>query len=130
LQHNPIPAGVTVFRIHGPFLFGATTKLQVIYDRLPDLPPIVVLRLRNMTAIDATGLGALEDLADCLSKSGRKLMLCGIRDQPAKFMAQAEFQHRIGEENIVPSLRLALERAKALVPANEKNVSTESRPMG
>src|ERR1700726_5198895 len=64
LQHKEIPSYVTIFRIHGPFLFGATDKLDAIVSRLPDLPPIVILRLRNMTALDSTGLQALEHFAD------------------------------------------------------------------
>jgi len=65
-----IPEYATVFRIHGPFLFGATDKFADILDALNTLPPIVILRLRNMTAIDATGLGAIENLADQLHESG------------------------------------------------------------
>ena len=63
LQDKPIPDYVTVFRIHGPFLFGATEKVQEIVDEIDSLAPIVILRLRNMTAIDATGLLTLEELA-------------------------------------------------------------------
>src|SRR5439155_15736572 len=71
LQDKTIPDYVTVFRIHGPFLFGATDKIARIADHVNDLAPIVIVRLRNMTAIDATGLRALEDLADRLHGSGR-----------------------------------------------------------
>ena len=70
LQDKDIPYYVAVFRIHGPFLFGATDKLSEITNRLPTLPPIVILRLRNMTAIDATGLHAIEELADKLHTAG------------------------------------------------------------
>ncbi len=55
LQDKEIPGFATVFRIHGPFLFGATEKLQEITDMIFELPPVVILRLRNMTAIDGTG---------------------------------------------------------------------------
>jgi len=41
LQHKDIPSYVTIFRIHGPFLFGASDKLDVVLSRLPDLPPIM-----------------------------------------------------------------------------------------
>src|SRR6185295_2739640 len=51
LQDKQIPPYVAVFRIHGPFLFGATDKLDEVVHRLPNLPPVVILRLRNMTAI-------------------------------------------------------------------------------
>ncbi len=50
LQHKEIPPYVTIFRIHGPFLFGATDKIEEIVHRLSELPPILILRLRNMTA--------------------------------------------------------------------------------
>lgn len=111
LQTNPLPQGVVAYRIHGPFLFGATDKLSVIDDEIDTLPPVVLLRLRNMTAIDATGLHALENLADRLLKSGRHLVLCGMRDQPARLMKQADFHQHIGGPNICVSLKAAVARA-------------------
>jgi len=115
LQSNSIPEGVVVYRIHGPFLFGATDKLAVIETGLTELPSVVVLRLRNMTAIDATGLHALERLADTLHASGRHLVLCGVRDQPAQLMDQAEFHRHIGDANIQPHLAAGLARARQIL---------------
>ncbi len=114
LQHKEIPSYVTIFRIHGPFLFGATDKIEEIVNRLSELPSIVILRLRNMTAIDATGLQALENLADVIHDSGRGFILCGAREQPARLMHQAEFEQHVGSGNICPSIADALERAKKL----------------
>jgi sulfate permease, SulP family len=114
LQHKEIPPYVTIFRIHGPFLFGATDKIEEITNQLAQLSPIVILRLRNMTAIDATGMQALESLADAVRGSGRGLLLCGAREQPARLMHQAEFGQHVGAENICPSIEKALERAKVL----------------
>ncbi len=114
LQHKEIPAYVTIFRIHGPFLFGSTDKIDPIVDRLPSLPPILILRLRNMTAIDSTGLQALENLADRVHESGRDLILCGAREQPTLRMHEAEFHEHVGAENICSSLAEALERARDL----------------
>ena len=111
LQDKPIPDYVAVFRIHGPFLFGANEKLSQVGECLDDLPPIVILRLRNMTAIDATGLQALEDLAEKFRAVGRTLILCGAPPQPAKLMQQAEFEHHVGQANICANLHAALERA-------------------
>jgi sulfate permease, SulP family len=111
LQGKDIPAYATVFRIHGPFLFGATDKFAEIFDQMDSLPPIVILRLRNMTAIDATGLGAIEDLADQLHESHRSLILCGAREQPAQLMMQADFERHVGTENICASIHDALQRA-------------------
>jgi SulP family sulfate permease len=115
LQSNPIPPGVVVYRIHGPFLFGATDKLALIEDEMSSLPTVVVLRLRNMTAIDATGLHALEHLADALRSSGRHLVLCGMRDQPARLMSQADFHRHLGDANLQPHLAAGLARAREIL---------------
>jgi SulP family sulfate permease len=114
LQHKEIPSYATIFRIHGPFLFGATDKIDEILSQMSELPPIIILRLRNMTAIDATGLQALEKLAKAVHSSGKGLILCGAREQPARLMKQAEFEQHVGAENICHSVTEALERAKGL----------------
>ena len=114
LQGKDIPDYAVVYRVHGPFLFGATDKFADILEDLNELPPIVILRLRNMTAIDATGLGAIRELADRLHASGRHLLLCGAREQPAQLMKQAEFERHVGAENICPSITAALVRAADL----------------
>jgi SulP family sulfate permease len=114
LQHKEIPPYVTIFRIHGPFLFGATDKIDEVIQQIPKLPPVIVLRLRNMTAIDATGLHALEALSDRVRKSGRSLIFCGARHQPARFLHRAEFVEHVGAENLVPHVEAALARAAAI----------------
>jgi SulP family sulfate permease len=111
LQDKPIPDYVTIYRIHGPFLFGATDKLTNLTVHVGEMAPIVVLRLRNMTAIDATGLRAIQDFADALRASGRTLLLCGAPSQPAKLMHGAEFHRHLGDRNILPSVDAALARA-------------------
>ncbi|MGC4047333.1 MAG: solute carrier family 23 protein [Armatimonas sp.] len=114
LQGKEIPDYVTILRIHGPFLFGATEKLAEVTASLASFGDVVVLRLRNMTALDATGIHALESLADRLQASGRTLLLCGAREQPAKLLQQAEFQRHVGDANILPHVSAALERARIL----------------
>jgi len=114
LQGKDIPDYAVVYRVHGPFLFGATDKFADILEELDSLPPIVILRLRNMTAIDATGLGAIRELADRVHSSGRQLLLCGAREQPAQLMNQAEFERHVGAENICDSITAALSRAAEL----------------
>lgn len=111
LQDKDIPDYVRVFRIHGPFLFGATDKLDMLSEQLDSLPPVVIVRLRNMTAIDATGLRVLEELATKLRNSGRALLFCGALPQPRKLMEQAEFDRHVGAENICPNIETALQRA-------------------
>src|SRR5262245_10778736 len=115
LQLHDIPDNVAIYRIHGPFLFGATDKLIELEHDVPRLPKVVILRLRNMTAIDGTGLHALEHFADVLHASGRTLLLCGMRDQPARMMERAEFHEHIGDENLLPSVEAAITRSRALL---------------
>lgn len=123
LQHKEIPPYVTIFRIHGPFLFGATDKIEEIVRKLPGLPPIVVLRLRNMTAIDATGLQALEDLSNAVHASGRGLILCGAREQPVRLMHQAEFEDHVGAGNISPSISAAPNEPRPSIMNWSKEIS-------
>jgi len=112
LQDKDIPYYATIFRIHGPFLFGATDKINAVTQDLHTLPPVVILRLRNMTALDATGLFAIEEVARQLQATHRILILCGAREQPANLIHQAEFEEVVGAENICDNVQSALRRAE------------------
>jgi SulP family sulfate permease len=125
LQDKSIPDFVTIFRIHGPFLFGATDKLHRVVDTLDELPGVVIFRLRNMTAIDATGLRALEDLARILRESGRTAIFCGAREQPRAVMEQAGFPAIVGSDNVCPNIDTALARARTLATTTPvRSIST------
>lgn len=119
LQDKEIPGYVTIFRIHGPFLFGATDKIATIVENLSNLPPIVIIRLRNMTAIDATGLFTLEEVARQLHASGRTLIVCGAREQPRELMRQAKFEEVVGPVNVCANVEEALARAEAVARENK-----------
>jgi SulP family sulfate permease len=112
LQDKEVPPYVLILRIHGPFLFGTTEKLTEATLDLRSFPPVLILRLRNMTALDATGLHAIAVLAKRLKKSGRALLLCGARDQPEKLIRESPLADEIGRENILPHVDAALARAQ------------------
>ena len=103
-----------------------TDKLDEIVDRIDSLPPIVALRLRNMTALDATGLHAIEHLAEMLHAKGKALLVCGARPQPARLMERAELWKVIGRENICESVLHAIDRARALYESGA--VRTDREP--
>lgn len=115
LQDKVIPPYVTVLRVHGPFLFGTTDKLEQSTKDLDELADVVVLRLRNMTALDAMGVHALEHLSDRLRMAGKAMILCGAMAQPARLLARSQFATRLGRDNICPNIEAALERASDLV---------------
>jgi sulfate permease, SulP family len=123
LQDKAIPPYVAIFRIHGPFLFGTTEKLDAAIRDAGDLPDIVILRLRNMTALDATGLRAIQDAADSLRLSGRTLLVCGALPQPAHLMARAEFHRHVGDRNILPNVDEALSRAAEIHAASRPRIA-------
>jgi sulfate permease, SulP family len=112
LQDKLLPPYVLVLRIHGPFLFGATEKLSEATIDIDSLPSIIILRLRNMTAIDATGLHELERLTERLRATGRTLLLCGARSQPEQLLRQSPFLEYLGQANMLPHVEAALSRAR------------------
>jgi SulP family sulfate permease len=114
LQGRIIPPYVTLLRIHGPFLFGTTEKLVESTANIEAFEPVVILRLRNMTAIDATGIHAIESFAKRLTESGRTLLLCGAMEQPSKLLQQPRFLDHVGRENIMPNIQAALDRAREI----------------
>ena len=118
LQGRILPPYVTLLRIHGPFLWGTTEKLVEATVNLEAFAPVVILRLRNMTAIDATGIHAIETFAKRLRASGRTLILCGAMQQPSKLLQGPRFLENLGSENIMPNIQAALDRAKEINAGN------------
>ncbi|WP_433964871.1 SulP family inorganic anion transporter [Tunturiibacter gelidiferens] len=114
LQDKDIPSNVTILRIHGPFLFGTTEKLAEATKDLTHLGDVVILRLRNMTALDATGIHAIEQFSDRLHKVGKTLLLCGGRDQPSDLISRSDFLKHVGAQNVLPHVQAALERARQI----------------
>ena len=111
LQDKEIPSNVTILRIHGPFLFGTTVKLAEATKDLSQFGDVVILRLRNMTALDATGIHALEQFSERLRKAGKTLLLCGARNQPSQLISRSDFLKHVGPENVLPHVQAALARA-------------------
>lgn len=111
LLDKQVPSYAVVYRVYGPLLFGATDALESIMDDIPRMPPIVILKLRHMTALDATGLRGLEDLAEAVRRNNRTLIVCGAQPQPALLMKDADFERLVGALNICDNVTAALSRA-------------------
>jgi SulP family sulfate permease len=111
LTDKYIPAYVSVVRIRGPFLFGATEKLEHATADVSKFAEIVVLKLTQMTAIDGTGIHAFESLATRLKESSRPLIVCGAQLQPAEMIGRSKLLKLVGPRNLQPHLDAALERA-------------------
>lgn len=110
-----IPEGVLVFRIFGAFFFGAADKLESSLRRSGQLPDVLILRMRDALALDATGLDALEDLFEKLQKQKKQLVLCAPHSQPLFALTRSGFIDRLGMENICGDMDASLERARKIL---------------
>ncbi len=115
----PPPPGVEVFEINGSFCFGAVGKFTEITASLKTRPRVVILRMRNVLAMDATGLHALESVAARYRRQRTTLLLTGVHAQPMLALAKSGTLVQIGSENLYQDFELALARARELVAAGE-----------
>lgn len=115
IREKQVPAGVLVYRIEGPFFFGAAEKLEAALGRYTAVPRVVIFRMRNVPAIDATGLHALEVMLDKFHRKRTQLVLSGVQPQPMKVLYNAGFVDKIGLDNVCGNIDVALERARQIV---------------
>ena len=129
LVGKEIPRGVLVFRVFGAFFFGVVDKLDDELKRAKQEPDVLILRIRKVLAMDATGLQALEDLHVKLRAKGKHLILSGPHTQPLLVMENAGFIDRVGRENVCPHITASLARAREILglpPVMESSVAPES----
>jgi SulP family sulfate permease len=110
-----IPDGVEVFEVYGSLFFGAVDQFTEAIRSIEGKPKVLVLEMRSLLSIDATGLRALEDLVRQLSHQKSHLLIAGIHKQPLFAMTQSGFLDHLGEDNVCGSLEEAIERAKVLM---------------
>jgi SulP family sulfate permease len=115
LVGKEVPEGVLIFRVFGAFFFGVVDKLDDELKRAKREPEVLILRVRKVLAIDATGLQALEDLHAKLRAKGKHLILSAPHTQPLAVMENAGFIDRLGRENVCPHIDAALARARAIL---------------
>lgn len=110
-----IPEGVMIYQIFGSFFFGAADKLESALRRMKQEPAVLILRMRKVLAMDATGLNALEDLYERLQSRGKYLVLSAPHTQPLFMMGKAGFLDQLGRENVCADIELALARSRRIL---------------
>lgn len=120
LVGKEVPPGVLVYQLSGAFLFGAADKLENALLRLKQEPRVLILGMRMVMAMDATGLNALEELHLKLRRHGKWLLLAGAHTQPLIMMQKDGFIERLGTENACENIDTALQRAKELLGEGKK----------
>ncbi len=115
ISKRKVPAGVEVFEIYGSLFFAAVDQFKDALRRVEKNPKVLILRMRHVLALDASGLKAIEDLFKKMKKDRSVLVLSGVHAQPLVAMEHAGFLDRIGEENIQPDIDEALKRAQQIL---------------
>ena len=117
IARRDVPPGVEVFEVRGALFFGAATKFRDALGSVEATPRVLILRLRHVLSIDATGLRAIDVLLGECRRKGTALVLSGVHAQPLVALERSGLLERIGPENTLPDIEAALARARELAPA-------------
>jgi SulP family sulfate permease len=112
VRRREVPRGVEVFEINGPFFFGAAEQFKDTLGQIAKKPKVLIIRLRNVPAIDSTGLHALHELARSCKHDGTLLLLADVHAQPMFALVRSDMLIELGEENLFGNLDDALDRAR------------------
>ena len=115
VARRQIPTGVEVYEISGPFFFGAAEKVKETLSFVARRPRVFILRMRNVPAIDATGIRVLDDLHDSSVRHGIAFLLEGLRAQPLAALERAGRLDRYGRANLAGDLDEALAKARVVL---------------
>lgn len=125
IQNKHIPKGVIIYEINGPFFFGAASKFKEALRVVTKQEKVLILRLRNVPAIDSTGIATLEDFYYDCKKNNTVLILSGIHAQPMFASEKAGLLDKIGELNIRGNIDDALNRAREVLGLPSEMIEAE-----
>ena len=122
LRH--VPDNVEIFDVQGPFFFGAVEQFKDrVFRNLSREVDYVLLRMRLVPALDASGLHALEDFLAYCQRRDVTLLLCGVQKQPMKVIRRdSPFMSELHAENICENIDAALERINQLEQEKEQAI--------
>lgn len=109
---RPLPPGVEVFEVNGPFFFGAAEKFKETLTQLHEKPKVLIIVMQNVSAIDSTGLAALRDVVTRFRRSGTRVILAGVHAQPMAALQRSALADEIGLEDLAGNLEAALAQAR------------------
>jgi sulfate permease, SulP family len=112
IYRRRIPPGVEVYEINGPFFFGAAEKFKDTLSEVSRRPKVLIVRMRNVPAIDSTAMHALKDLVRRTRRQGTHVLLSDVRSQPLIALERAGLLDEIGEDNLFGDVDQALETAR------------------
>ncbi len=111
-----IPAGVEVFEITGPLFFGAAHKFKEAMRFIEKPPKILIIRMRRVPIIDATGIKTIEEVYKESKRQGTKIILSEVNSaQVLKQLQDARLLFSIGKANVTINFEAALARAEKII---------------
>jgi len=123
VRRRDVPKDVEVYEINGPFFFGAAETFKDTLATVARKPKVLIIRMRNVPAIDSTGMHALKDLVHRTRGDGTLVLISDIHTQPLVALSKSAVLEEIGEENVFGNLDDALNRARMYI-----GLLTEERP--
>jgi SulP family sulfate permease len=105
-----VPRGASVFEIRGPLFFGAVETFRSTLDHLDEHPRVLIIRMKDVHAIDATGIHALRDVIKRSARHGSQVMLADVQPQPYAALNGSGVFELVGEDNVLRSIEDALAR--------------------
>ena len=111
---NNVPDGVEIFAINGPLFFGVADRFQSTLNAMETPPKVFIMYLHNMSAIDMTGIHALEEFLERRRK-GCRVLFAAVRKPVHRTLQRVGILRTVGEENVFPSLDEALLRAEEIL---------------
>jgi SulP family sulfate permease len=121
IYRRRVPKGVEVYEINGPFFFGAAEKFKDTLSEISKKPKVLIVRMRNVPAIDSTGMHALQDLVRRTRRDGTVVYLSDVHAQPLLALQRSELLDEIGESCLYGNIdeALAAARQQLGLPADE-----------
>ncbi len=114
-QRAKLPKGVEAYQIGGPLFFGAANRLDNLLDQFFEPPKVLILRMRLVPVIDASGVHALKKLAERCHRQGIVLIVSGLQAQPNRVIAKMRLEEHPGELHFVSNFERALKLARSIV---------------
>jgi SulP family sulfate permease len=123
VRRRAVPPGVEVYEINGPFFFGAAEKFKETITQVRSRPKVLIIRMRNVPAMDSTGLNALRDVVNRFRRAGTRVILSDVHAQPMVALQRSALSEEIPEEDLVGNIDDALNLART-----EIGLAPEARP--
>jgi SulP family sulfate permease len=127
VARRKVPRGVEVYEIDGPFFFGAAERFKDTLAEVSRKPKVLIIRMRNVPAIDSTAMHALRDVVHRSRKDGTLVLLSDVHAQPLVALGRSELLDELGDDAIFGNIDDALDRARVhvgLPPAGRPDFAT------